>query len=91
MATRKSSLKKYGDIDIDDMMRENMNKPVVMANSITRKRANQVKQANMDSQEAKEGTNFSYAFRDYMTRKKQEERRNSLPPQMQKTRARSCR
>ena len=90
MTRRKSSLKSNGDIDIHDMMLENMNKPVVRANSITRKRANEVKQANMDTQEAKEGTNFSYAFRDYMTRKKQKERsRIGRNPSPNKTRRRS--
>ena len=75
--------------DIDEMIKTNMNIPVVRATT-TRKRANKVKQANMDSQEAKEGTNFSYAFRDYMARKEQQERsiigRNPSP---NKTRRRS--
>ena len=75
--------------DIDEMIKINMNKPVVRATT-TRKRANKVKQAIMDSQEAKEGTNFSYAFRDYMARKEQQERsRIGRNPSPNKTRRRS--
>ena len=46
------------------LVNENINRPLVRANSTRRKKANTVKQSNTDTREATEGVMLSYAIRD---------------------------
>ena len=69
--TRKNS---KGNINIDDLydrlVNENMNKPVVRANSTRRKQANTVKQSKPVTNEATRGIMESYAIRHNRANKK---------------------
>ena len=91
--TRKNS---KGKINIDDLydrlVNENMNKPVVRANSTRRKQANTVKQSKPVTNEATRGIMESYAIRHNRANKKKTRSRSKTKSRLRsesRTRPRS--